>query len=114
MLRSKWDRNNRVLLYFHISSYNPISMTALGFFIFCCRCIIEDWGKSPTYNTMEMKCIDDPSTLPAVSICNDNAFRKSKIVELNLTDFEDNDELHDALSQLKGDASSYLTQREPA
>ena len=85
-----------------IYSCGNYSLTAMVSFICACYYIFADWKKSPTYNTMEMKCIDDPSTLPVITLCNDNAFRKSELLKLNLEEFEGNKELHDALKQLKG------------
>ena len=79
------------------------SASALAGFGYLCNEIREDWKARPTYNTMEMKCIVDSEILPAVSLCNCNAFRKSKVAELNLTNYAKNIELYNSLNTLKSE-----------
>ena len=80
-----------------------ISLSAFVAFLYCTQSVVHTYMTYPTYNTMETKCIENRSSLPALSICNANAFRKSQLAELNLTAFKyTNTELHDNLLILKG------------
>jgi len=70
-------------------------------FSYCLNLLFKDFRNSPTYTLVEYKMLEDDYLLPAVSICNENSFRRSKLKTLNISKYKQNQKLFEVLRSYK-------------